>query len=104
MRSWSCDVPKATFLSLVTTPLEWTALFRPPSCARNAGGTKPCGCWISKFMTEKEQTDHFADDIDALVNRYRSEYDMSYAAVVGVLAMKMHLLCAEAARRAGELE
>jgi len=43
-------------------------------------------------MDEKEQIDNFADDLDRLVNRYRIEYDLNYAAVVGVLAMKMHLL------------
>lgn len=54
-------------------------------------------------MSEKEQIDHFANDIDNLVERYRSEYEMSYAAVVGVLQMKIHLLCAEAAERSDEV-
>lgn len=47
-------------------------------------------------MSEQEQTTHFSDELDALVNRFRSEYEMSYAAVVGVLQMKMFLLCQEA--------
>jgi len=53
-------------------------------------------------MNEKEQTTHFANDVDNLVERYRDEYEMSYAAVVGVLQMKIHLLCAEAEERGGE--
>ena len=54
-------------------------------------------------MSEKEQIDHFANDVDNLVERYRSEYEMTYAAVVGVLQMKIHLLCAEASEREDEL-
>lgn len=54
-------------------------------------------------MSDKEQTDHFANDVDALVERYRSEYEMSYAATIGVLQMKIHLLCAEAAERGDEV-
>lgn len=49
-------------------------------------------------MSEKEQIDHFADDLDRLVDRYRKEYEMSYASVVGTLQMKINLLCAEAGR------
>jgi len=48
-------------------------------------------------MTEKEQIGKFADDVDKLVDRYRAEFDLSYAAVVGALTMKVHLLCEEAA-------
>jgi hypothetical protein len=54
-------------------------------------------------VTEKEQTDHLANDVDNLVDRYRSEYEMSYAAVVGVLQMKIHLLCDEASERGDEV-
>ena len=50
-------------------------------------------------MTDKEQITHFANDIDNLVDRYRSEYDMTYAAIVGVLQMKSHLLIVEASER-----
>jgi len=53
-------------------------------------------------MTEKEQTDHFADDLDKLVDRYRSEYEITYASIVGVLQMKSHLLCEEASDRSDE--
>lgn len=53
-------------------------------------------------MDEKSQTEHFADDLDKLVNRYRSEYDIQYASLVGVLQMKIHLLCQEAEQREDE--
>lgn len=54
-------------------------------------------------MSEKEQIFSFADDLDRLVERYRQEYDMTYAAAVGVLQMKSHLLCVEASERDDEV-
>lgn len=54
-------------------------------------------------MTDKEQTDHFANELDALVDRFRSEYEMSYAVVIGTLQMKIHLLCNEAEERSDEV-
>jgi hypothetical protein len=53
-------------------------------------------------MTDKEQTMAFADDLDKLCERYRAEFDMSYAQVVGVLVMKSHLLCDEASEQGEE--
>lgn len=50
-------------------------------------------------MSDHEQIKQFADAVDALVDRARSEYDMSYAAVVGVFQMKIHNLCSEASER-----
>ncbi len=50
-------------------------------------------------MDDKQQIFAFADDIDRLVERYRSEFDMTYAAVVGVLFMKSQLLCGEAGEK-----
>lgn len=47
-------------------------------------------------MTPNQQITAFSDDLDNLVDRYRREFDLSYAAVVGVFFMKAHLLCAEA--------
>ena len=47
-------------------------------------------------MTDHEQIIAFSNDLDALVNRYRVEFDMTYAAVIGVLHMRAHTLCAEA--------
>jgi hypothetical protein len=54
-------------------------------------------------MTDKNQTEHFANEIDGIIDRARSEYDLSYAAIVGVLQMKIHLLCDEASERADEV-
>jgi len=47
-------------------------------------------------MTDKDQIDHFANDVDKLVERYRSEYDLTYAAVIGTLEIKIQQLCREA--------
>jgi hypothetical protein len=54
-------------------------------------------------MSDKEQIDHFANDLDALVKRYSEEYDIPYASVVGVLQMKAWLLCADADVRSDEV-
>lgn len=53
-------------------------------------------------MDANEQVQHFADELDKLVNRFRSEYDLSYAATVGTLQMKVHLLCMEAEEQSEE--
>jgi len=53
-------------------------------------------------MNEKEQIQAFADDLDRLVDRYRGEFDLSYASVVGTLNMKAHLLCSEAGQCEGD--
>ena len=37
----------------------------------------------------------FADDLTKLVNRYRYEYDLAYASVIGALMMKCWQLSAE---------
>ncbi len=47
-------------------------------------------------MSDKEQLDAFADDLEALVNRYRSEFDLTVGAVVGALEIQKHALIAEA--------
>ena len=46
-------------------------------------------------MDDREQIKAFADDLDNLVNRYADEFDMTYAAVVGVLCMKINIMCHE---------
>lgn len=48
-------------------------------------------------MDGQEQIQQVADELDKLIERCRIEYDLSYASVVGVLQMKTHLLCQEAA-------
>lgn len=53
-------------------------------------------------MNEHEQVRAFGNDLDALVDRHRREFDLSYAAAVGVLHMKAHLLCSEAEERGDE--
>lgn len=54
-------------------------------------------------MSDNEQIKHFGDEVDKLVDRFRTEYDLSYASVVGVLQMKIHLLCSEAEEREDEI-
>lgn len=46
--------------------------------------------------TSINQTMHLADEVDKMVERFRHEYDLEYAQVVGVLMMKAHLLMDEA--------
>lgn len=53
-------------------------------------------------MTDKQQTASFADELDKLIERFRSEYDMSYAQVVGVLEFKKWLLCSEVSEESEE--
>jgi len=54
-------------------------------------------------VTEKEQIDNFGNELDALIERFRNEYEISYASMVGALEMKIHLLCAEAFKRGDEV-
>ena len=54
-------------------------------------------------MTDKEQTEAFADDLDKLVQRYCDEFDLSYAQAIGVLYMKAWLLMRDASEREDEL-
>ena len=44
----------------------------------------------------KSAVDHFADELDRLVLRFRHEYSLSYAEAVGCLTMRAHLLMTEA--------
>lgn len=47
-------------------------------------------------MTEREQIIHFSNDLDKLVDRYRSEYELTYASTIGALQMKIHTLIQDA--------
>lgn len=47
-------------------------------------------------MTDPEQTDAFARDLDALVSRYCAEFQLTVASAIGVLEIKKHELIAEA--------
>lgn len=53
-------------------------------------------------MTDKEQTFAFGHELDNLVDRFRSEFEMTYASIVGTLVMKTVLLCDEASNEGGE--
>jgi hypothetical protein len=53
-------------------------------------------------MDDKEQTKAFAGDLDALVERYRSEFDLTYAVVIGVLYLKAHMMAEEASETTEE--
>lgn len=53
-------------------------------------------------MTDNEQIDHFAKDVNALVDRYRKEFDLCYASAVGVLQMKIYSMCDEAKENSEE--
>lgn len=46
-------------------------------------------------MNDKQQINAFAEEIDRLVDRYRKEFDLSYASVIGVFFMKAQILCSE---------
>lgn len=48
-------------------------------------------------MSEQEQINAFANDLDNLIDRYRKEFEVTYSSVVGVLFMKATLLSNEAA-------
>lgn len=50
-------------------------------------------------MSESEQTQHFANELDALVNRFRAEYSLTYASLLGALYLKAHMLCQESMDR-----
>ena len=51
-------------------------------------------------MTEAEQARAFSDDLDRLVNRYRQEFDISFASVVAALEFKKFMLMCELKQRA----
>lgn len=55
-------------------------------------------------MTESEQIQAFADDLDKLVGRYCDEFDLCTASAIGVLAFKMHTLMAHAVKKHEEGE
>ena len=45
-------------------------------------------------MDEKTQIGCFDDDLDRLIQRYSDEFDMSLAAMIGTLQVKIHQLVA----------
>lgn len=55
-------------------------------------------------MPPNDQTTHFANDLERLINRYRDEYDITYAQLIGTLHLTMHLLCREAEQKIDDEE
>lgn len=49
-------------------------------------------------MTPNEQIDAFSIDIGKVIDRYRREFDLSYAAAVGTLMIHAHRLMDEGQR------
>lgn len=47
-------------------------------------------------MSEKDQIDQLSNELDNLVERFRKEYDITYASAIGVLQLKIHSLGQEA--------
>lgn len=54
-------------------------------------------------MSNDDQVMAFADDLDKLVQRYRIEFDLNFAAVVGVLEAKKWFLIREAEKLKDQL-
>lgn len=50
-------------------------------------------------MDERQQIQHFQDDINKVIQRYRIEYELSYASVVGTLNIVMFDLMLEIGKR-----
>jgi hypothetical protein len=48
---------------------------------------------FQRNMTDEEQVEAFELALDALVNMYAEEFDLSYVSMVGVLAVKQSELC-----------
>jgi len=49
-------------------------------------------------MSPTDQIIALESDLNKLIDRYRMEFEMPYAAVIGVLQLKVVLLCNEAAK------
>ena len=47
-------------------------------------------------MDETQQIVAFENDLESLVNRYRHEFNMHYASMVGILEIQAHVLKCEA--------
>lgn len=47
-------------------------------------------------MNQRDQIIAFGDDLDRLLERYAQEFDLPYAAVVGCMQIKIHLICQQA--------
>lgn len=47
-------------------------------------------------MSREEQQNAFGDALDRLIERFRDEFELTYADVTGVLSLKLHFMCQEA--------
>ena len=47
-------------------------------------------------MTQEEQTDAFSQALEGLMIRYVEEFDLTYASMIGVLTVAIHVLAEEA--------
>jgi hypothetical protein len=47
-------------------------------------------------VNPRKQVKHFAIEIDNVIERFRKEYDMTFAEMIGVLQLEIHTLSAEA--------
>ena len=56
------------------------------------------------YMSLNEQTDAFGEALEALIKRYRGEFDMNLPAIVGVLYMHAGYLALEAVDALAEEE
>lgn len=50
-------------------------------------------------MSDAEQTQAFADDLQRLVQRYKNEFEITAAAAVGVLQFQQYLIMQEMQQR-----
>lgn len=53
-------------------------------------------------MSERDQIAQLETEIDKLVDRFRAEYDITYAATIGTLQLKIHRLSCEAVEQSEE--
>lgn len=53
-------------------------------------------------MNSNDQIIALESDLNKLIDRYRAEFEMPYAAVVGVLQLKVVLLCNKVERKEEE--
>jgi hypothetical protein len=47
-------------------------------------------------MDTGDQITQFENEVEAVIVRFRQEYELPYAAMIGSLALKQHELCQEA--------
>ncbi len=50
---------------------------------------------VVSYMSLQEQTDAFGSDLEALIKRYRGEFDMNLPAIVGMLYMHANYIALE---------